>query len=238
MKSNIVSDIVNCSLSNSVDYVVGFADLKEYEIKDYANYRYAISIGQKLEDEIINDIKIGPTKEYNALYQKVNYELSNTINLISRSLDNTGINNLPIQPTVDDKDLEESYFDTLRMPFSHKFAATRAGIGWIGKTDLLITKKFGPRVRLATILFNSDEFEIWDANPINESQCGNCSICVNSCPAGAANGEMWNINIDRDEFYDAFKCRSKCRELTKLLLDIDNSICGICVSVCPIGRKV
>jgi epoxyqueuosine reductase QueG len=33
-------------------------------------------------------------------------------------------------------------------------AATRAGIGWIGKKDLLVSEKFGPRNRLASVLTN------------------------------------------------------------------------------------
>lgn len=234
----MIKEIVESNILNLKDYVIGYTSLDDLISKDYSEYDFAISIGKKLNDEIINTVTCGPTKEYNELYQKVNDELSKTIKKISKSFDELGISYLPIEPTVDDKDLEADYFDTLRMPFSHKFAATRAGIGWIGKTDLLITKKFGPRVRLATILFSHDGFKIEEVNPINESLCGNCSICVDSCPAGAANGKLWNINIDRDEFYDAFKCRAKCRELTKLFLNIDNSICGICVAVCPIGKKV
>jgi len=57
-------------------------------------------------------------------------------------------------------------------------------------------------------------------------------------PAGAANGKLWDINIDRDEFYDAFKCRDKAKELSLAATGQDNDeICGICVAVCPAGRS-
>ena len=36
-------------------------------------------------------------------------------------------------------------------PFSFKFAAVNAGLGWIGKNDVVITEKYGPRVSLSAI---------------------------------------------------------------------------------------
>ena len=35
--------------------------------------------------------------------------------------------------------------------FASKTAATRAGLGWIGKTALLVTPEWGPAVRLGTV---------------------------------------------------------------------------------------
>jgi ferredoxin len=37
--------------------------------------------------------------------------------------------------------------------------------------------------------------------------------------------------------YDAEKCRKKCRELSKINFGKEMSICGVCISVCPIGKK-
>ena len=45
------------------------------------------------------------------------------------------------------------------------------------------------------------------------------------------------LDVHRDSFFDAYKCREKCAELAKQKLNIDKRICGICVSVCPIGKK-
>ena len=56
--------------------------------------------------------------------------------------------------------------------------------------------------------------------------------------AQAANGKLWNIKIDRDEFYDAFKCRDKAKEISLAATgQNDDEICGICIAVCPAGRK-
>lgn len=69
-------------------------------------------------------------------------------------------------------------------PFSFKFAAVNAGLGWIGKNDVVITEKYGPRVRLSAILIN-EEFDY--GKKISQSQCPeNCKKCVDVCPFGAS----------------------------------------------------
>jgi epoxyqueuosine reductase len=111
--------------------------------------------------------------------------------------------------------------------------ATRAGLGWIGKSDLFVSNVFGPRLRLVSILTNTP-LEC-DAEPIEKSRCGNCKLCMNKCPAGAINGKLWDISVEREEFFDAFKCREKCREFGELYLKMNVRVCGICVAVCPFG---
>jgi epoxyqueuosine reductase QueG len=69
------------------------------------------------------------------------------------------------------------------------------------------------------------------------SRCGNCSICVDICPAKAANGKLWDITVDREVFYDPWKCRNQCAEFGMNRLGLDVRICGICVAACPIGQK-
>jgi epoxyqueuosine reductase QueG len=227
------NEIINI-LPNQDDYVIGFADMGDL-IKDHYPYRYAIVIGKKLDDKIIDEIKDGPTMVYYELYKATNDELNLITAQISRFLEQNGIPCVQIKSTVQESDIPEGYAKTLRMNFSHKMAATRAGLGWIGKTDLLVSEKFGPRIRLATVLTNYRFENI--GTPITESQCGKCNICVEACPAQAANGKLWNVHIDRDKFYDAFKCRDMCRKLSLEKLDKKISICGICICVCPQGKR-
>ncbi len=223
-------------LPDDSEYITGFANLTGMLEDTYEAHHFAISIGKKLSDGIIDSIITGPTLEYYNLYKKTNKLLSNMIQRVSAFLESCHISNIPIEPTIDEEDLEDEYYKTLRTDFSHKMAATRAGIGWIGKTDLLVTEKFGPRLRLATILI--DRPVGLTATPINESRCGNCALCVEKCPAGAASGRAWSIDVDRDVFYNPFKCREKCLELSWNNFQKRVSICGICISVCPIGKRI
>jgi epoxyqueuosine reductase QueG len=60
---------------------------------------------------------------------------------------------------------------------------------------------------------------------------------VDICPAKAASGKSWDITVEREEFFDAWKCRDQCAEFGRTRLGMDARICGICVAACPIGRK-
>lgn len=218
------------------EYLTGFADMSGLLADKYKDYNAAIVVGKKLDGSIMDAVAEGPTAEYYRHYRQTNKDLSALIHKISAKLSSLAIANLVIEPTLSSKILREQYYTTLRYDFSHKMAATRAGLGWIGKTGLFISEKFGPRVRLATILL---DYPLQPAKePVNESKCGSCKLCVEKCPANAAKNLLWNKNIDRDQFYDAFKCREKCLELTRKYLNEPLYVCGICVSVCPIGRGI
>jgi len=72
---------------------------------------------------------------------------------------------------------------------------------------------------------------------LESSLCGDCAICVDACPASAANGKPWKAGMKREEFFDAFACRETARKLSRERLGHEETICGICVNVCPAGRK-
>lgn len=60
-----------------------------------------------------------------------------------------------------------------------------AGIGWIGKKDVLITEKHGTRVRLPAVLI---DYSFDDGEKCTESKCGDCNRCVDICPHKALKG--------------------------------------------------
>jgi epoxyqueuosine reductase len=229
----MINTIILNILDKPDDYIVGYADLNGI-IKDSA-FPYGIVIGKRLDDKIIDSISIGPTLEYFNYYKSINNQLSVIIHQIGNKIMENGYAFEIIEPSNDDSGSENKEYElTLRTPVSHKMIGTRAGLGWIGKTDLFISKKFGPRLRLVSLLTDYP-LEISES-PINKSRCGTCSECVIKCPANAATGALWDIYTDRDVFFDAHKCRNKCRELSKSRLNLNSSTCGICISVCPVGK--
>ncbi len=231
----INSILQNILLPNDL-YVFGMADLNGLIDKKFEDYQSGISIGKRLNDKIIDSIANGPTVEYYEYYNQINKELAETAEYIKNKLRKINIESIVIKPTFSTSSEEfMDYHKTLSVDISHKMVATRAGLGWIGKTDLLISKRFGPRLRLVSLLINKKPET--DSIPIEKSRCGKCNICVEKCPAQAANGELWNIKVHRDDFFNAHKCRDKCEELSKQRLNIDSRICGICISVCPIRKK-
>lgn len=231
-----IGDIIKSHLIPAENYIYGFADLTGLLDRKFRGYNYGISIGRRLDNSIVENIKEGPTIEYFFHYRKINEELARISGEISAGLNEHNIETVFIPPTVSTEDLDTIYFEKLRTDISHKMVATRAGLGWIGKTDLLITKKFGPRLRLTSILIK--EQVVPESKPIDISRCGTCNICVEICPAKTANGKIWDITVDREEFFDASKCRDQCAEFGRSRLSIDARVCGMCVAACPIGQLI
>ncbi|MCX7679871.1 MAG: 4Fe-4S dicluster domain-containing protein [Spirochaetes bacterium] len=212
--------------------IFGWADLTLCMPLRFRDTPFALSIGCALDKAIVSSLCDGPTEKYLLHYRATNEKLSRIVHMVVENLQSRGARSIAIPPTVSEKELD-GISQTLRYHFSHKMAATRAGLGWIGKSDLFISKKFGPRLRLATVLCERPFGEI--GTPIEKNFCGSCTRCVDACPAKAANGMGWHVGVDRDEFFNAYACLDMCRKLSAQRLGEPLSICGICMAVCPIG---
>ena len=208
--------------------LVGFADISALPVQVTRNFPRAISIAVALNPQIVHNISKGPTKEYFAEYDRVNNLLTTLCDYAVEIIERTGKHAEAFKATTE-------HFDpsTLSVRLQHKTIATLAGLGWIGKSALLITKTYGSAVRLGTVLTN-DEFEIGE--PINNSQCGQCHSCVDACPAKAIAGQNWKSGLARESIYNAFACRETAKELSKLK-EISATICGICINICPWTQK-
>ena len=119
----------------------------------------------------------------------------------------------------------------LLAPCSFKYAATRAGLGWIGKNDVVITRQYGPRVRLAVVLINAP-FKY--GQPVVESRCPeDCRKCVDICPSKALKNVRWDPEKLRAEIIDYHRCnRMRSAFIPKLGR---KSACGMCFAACPVG---
>jgi len=234
MSNPEIAAILKKNLVPEENFVFGYSDMKDLIAGKFPGFRYAISIGKRLDDRIIDKLQDGPTLEYFHHYNQINRELTEISAAIQSELTRSGIDCIAIRPTIKLKE-EKEYLEDLTYDLSHKMVATRAGLGWIGKTDLLVSYKFGPRLRLVSILLKDNPGI--KSSPVGRSYCGKCKVCVIKCPAQAANGKPWNVNIHRDEFFDPFRCREKCAELARQKLNVDEHICGLCVYICPVGRK-
>jgi epoxyqueuosine reductase len=204
--------------------LVGFADLKKIDSSARNNLPYGISIGVALGPKVIAGIKIGPTQEYHAEYKKVNDLLDNLSRITAQFLINKGYKAEARPATVG----EDKATLTAKLP--HKTVATRAGLGWIGKNNLLITRQYGPAVRLVTVLTDAP---VTTGQPTDKSVCGRCRHCVEACPAKALTGTNWEAGLPREALFDAFACRGMARNLSQKLIGEAVSICGLCITACP-----
>ncbi len=105
-----------------------------------------------------------------------------------------------------------------------KEAGVLAGLGVIGKNNLLITEKYGPRVRLRTV--NTSAPIKPDPIIVNRDYCLKCNLCIDSCPAKAFNTGK----------YDKDTCLSYCQNNLEEVSKYSVLWCIQCSNVCPIGR--
>ncbi len=127
-------------------------------------------------------------------------------------------------------------------PFSHRHAATRAGLGEFGYNNLVLTREFGPRQRFNSILTDA---ELAPDPLITEPIClrDECNLCLAACivscitlrddPGGADYRSVEKVHkdqifIDTPARTDPTLCRRR-REGRP-----DSPVRGDCVRVCPI----
>jgi epoxyqueuosine reductase QueG len=104
-----------------------------------------------------------------------------------------------------------------------KDAGVFAGLGIIGKNNLLITNKFGPRIRLRALYTNAPLEP--DAMLEGLNYCSDCRLCIDACPANAL----------KDCKYDIEACLSYCQNNLKETSKYSVLWCMECTKVCPIG---
>ena len=207
--------------------LVGFCDLGAAASPEFPGLHFAVTIARKLSGAVIGTIKGCPSMIYFQHYRITNTKLDLLALDAVAYIENKGYNALPIaasQSTADDK-------ESFRGVFPHKTGAVLSGIGFIGKSGLLITPDFGSAVRLATIL---TDMPLVSSRPVIENGCGSCELCKSACPAGAITGNTYVNGAARDTIFNA----EKCSEHMKTYRNIGRgAVCGICISVCPYTKK-
>jgi epoxyqueuosine reductase len=191
------------------------------------SYLYGISLGVRLQDEFISDIIDRPTPEYARHYREINATLDTISAQVVQWIIEKGFRGkaIPASAIMDEPNLLGH--------ISHKAVARIAGLGWQGKSLLLINPDYGPRIRLVTIL---TDIPLTPDAPI-KNRCGACLECVQACPASAIkNASTDSFYTSRDVAVDLGKCHNKLIEF-KTLPGIGTRICGVCIKACPYGKK-
>jgi len=200
-----------------------------YEARLISEYPLAISVGVPLISSIVD--RIGDQTDVFALHNywfHVYQVINPLIDQITRSLSSILVFekhsalSVPASQTID---IKNSYGI-----FSNKMAASLSGLGWIGKSCLLITPDRGPRVRWGTILTDAS---LEAGTPMKE-KCGECTECVEACPAQAFTGKAFAPSESRE-------IRMIVKRHTQFVSarekNIGKSVCGVCVHICPFGKE-
>jgi epoxyqueuosine reductase QueG len=185
----------------------------------------AVSFAIRMNPNIMASIQNGPNQAYADEYARANDNIDSAAAALVAEIQKLGFEARTFSAS------ERTDPVNIKGEFPHKTAATRAGIGWVGRNCLLITKKYGPWVRLGTVFTH---LPLDCAKPLTKNHCGKCRQCEEACPAGAIVGTHWTPGIERDKLLDVVCCDQWKKEHYFHFHNGHN--CGICAAVCPFGR--
>jgi epoxyqueuosine reductase QueG len=112
-----------------------------------------------------------------------------------------------------------------------KLAAIRAGLGWQGKSSLLVNRTFGTFLALGGILTDAD------LTPVLEQEsdhCKGCTKCQQACPMGAL-AQPYVLNKSRCLSYQLQK--GNLSQEARAVMGNRVMDCETCQQVCPWNTK-
>jgi epoxyqueuosine reductase len=227
------SNVINKAKDLGID-IIGFASVDRWEKYAETDKSYfPQNIWPETKSVIVMGVQIflpmletTPSIVYSELYNTTNdlldenaYKLANYLNRLGHGAfyfprDGYGdISVLVNKPTA---------------AFSHVLAGKYAGLGTIGYNHTLLTKEFGPRVRLVSVLTST---VLPPDDVLKKDLCIKCELCKRCCPTSA---------FTTTEHLIADMDKKKCAEYHAKLKGDYRYPCGVCIKVCPIGddRKI
>lgn len=197
----------------------GVADITrvsdEFNLPDISKSRYqrAVVMGKRLLDGVLDEIVDQPTPLYFHHYRQINFFLDRGALAVGTWLQESGYAALPVAASqILDWEKQTAHL-------SHKKMGHLAGLGWIGRNNLLVNPYLGSRFRLVTVLTDMPV----DADSPLDMDCGSCRACIKSCPAGAIG--------ERREDFDHIGCFETLKDFRRRHI-VTQFICGVCVKAC------
>jgi epoxyqueuosine reductase len=118
-------------------------------------------------------------------------------------------------------------------PLLERDYARLAGLGWIGKNTMLISRRLGSFTFLGALL---TDVELAYDTPHQANHCGTCTRCLEACPTDAFAGP-YQLDARRCISYWTIEHRGMLADADAELLDGWVFGCDICQDVCPWNRK-
>lgn len=189
--------------------LVGFIKCREFEeLRDFYNKRKELLLENEFEEKDI-DKRIKPNiymKEGKTIisiafpYAMPESFLDNGFSVYTKGMDYHRVVHCYLEKIC--KFIEEhggeakAFVDSNSLP--ERYIASLAGIGFVGKNNMIITKKYGSYVFLGEIITDLEIYED-DKTTFNESreykECAECSNCLKECPTKSINNFRRNPNI-------------------------------------------
>lgn len=199
----------------------GVADISDPSIKAAFNLsdetrkkvNRAVCLGVSLSAFVLSDIQKEPTRLYYHHYRMANMFLDQLAFYVAGWIQEQGFLSAPIAASqIVDWQKQSAHL-------SHKSLGVLAGLGWIGRNNLLVSRKFGSQLRMVTIL---TDMPLKADKPVKED-CRNCFACLEACPAGAIK--------ERAADFQHLVCYEHLKDYQRRNI-VGQYICGVCVKAC------
>ncbi len=209
-----------------VDFIY-FVDISHLTMEQNKGYPIAILFGIKLSKNYL--LKVAAKPDY-VEHMKINKTIKNDefhltelktdkiADYLEEFIESKGFK---AYSQSENNILKTGYYDqeNKETPLPHKTIAGLAGLGWIGKHNLMVTKKYGSAISMCSVLTDAS-LESNRQRPI-DPLCGDCNICRKICKTNAIKGEIWERGITRERIVDVFLCTT----------------CFQCLVQCPWTKK-
>ena len=231
---SLTEDVREYAKSLNLDYI-GFCSVDRFDQAPedkrpqvyLENPRSVISISYKLNYTSIQNLPASRSA-YMLEHDYANRHLAQASHKISRFLEAKGFDAIGFDAGAG------FYHEAGKTParfagdISHKHAAVACGLGKFGLNNLVLSVDGGPRIRLTTIITNS---ELKYSHVIEENPCllHECERCVKICPVHALAG--WERTYDPERGWIIEK--KKCYEY--IFTTLKGQRCGLCIKACPVG---
>lgn len=117
-------------------------------------------------------------------------------------------------------------------PYLERESARRAGLGWVGKSSMLVHPRHGTYTLLCGLLL---DIELEPDEVEQPDRCGKCERCIDACPTGALVGGRV-VDGRRCISYLTIEIKGAIPREMRSLIGGHVFGCDICQAVCPWNR--
>jgi len=117
--------------------------------------------------------------------------------------------------------------------------AMDAGLGVIGRNGLLLTKEFGPRVRICKVITDLELVQSVSNYPASEDVCSDCNLCAEACEAEALSSSpepTWEI-LTGSNNPGVYRWQFNPEKCFDFWLEIGRD-CSSCIAACPAASRL
>ncbi|NOQ22288.1 MAG: 4Fe-4S dicluster domain-containing protein [Candidatus Aegiribacteria sp.] len=117
--------------------------------------------------------------------------------------------------------------------------AMDAGLGVLGRNGLLLTREFGPRIRICKVITDLELVQTPNEYPASEEVCSGCTLCAEACEVNAlsrSESPTWEILTESNN-PGVYRWQFNPERCFDFWLEIGRD-CSNCIAACPASFKL